>query len=275
MLAAQRLGQLVHVAVEQAHEFHHHPRAALRVGGAPGDLRLGGRGDGGVSSAFEASGTRACTSPVAGLKTSAKAARRALHMLAVDPVTDSCMGPPLGAGAQDSLAQMPASGKFPKAFCRNARGHGWTGTTCASSWPWRGLKACRARAGLRLDPATVGRRIARLEEALGARLFTKSPQGYALTEEGAAAAAPCRGCRAGDGAAPKRCAAQPGGLDGADPDRRAGWLRQLPAAAGLAADLRRQPGAGGADRRPAARLQPVESARPTWPSPSARPRRGG
>ncbi|RID93553.1 LysR family transcriptional regulator [Gemmobacter lutimaris] len=38
---------------------------------------------------------------------------------------------------------------------------------------------------LRLDPATVGRRIARLEEALGARLFVKSPQGYALTDEGA------------------------------------------------------------------------------------------
>ncbi|MEH7826767.1 LysR family transcriptional regulator [Gemmobacter denitrificans] len=38
---------------------------------------------------------------------------------------------------------------------------------------------------LRLDPATLGRRIARLEEGLGARLFLKSPQGYALTEEGA------------------------------------------------------------------------------------------
>jgi len=38
---------------------------------------------------------------------------------------------------------------------------------------------------LRLDPATVGRRIARLEEAMGARLFAKSPQGYALTDEGA------------------------------------------------------------------------------------------
>ena len=35
---------------------------------------------------------------------------------------------------------------------------------------------------LRLDPATVGRRIARLEEAVGARLFVKSPQGYGLTE---------------------------------------------------------------------------------------------
>ncbi len=38
---------------------------------------------------------------------------------------------------------------------------------------------------LALDPATVGRRIQRLEEVTGARLFAKSPQGYALTEEGA------------------------------------------------------------------------------------------
>jgi DNA-binding transcriptional LysR family regulator len=38
---------------------------------------------------------------------------------------------------------------------------------------------------LALDPATVGRRVARLEEAIGARLFAKSPQGYDLTEEGA------------------------------------------------------------------------------------------
>lgn len=37
---------------------------------------------------------------------------------------------------------------------------------------------------LKLDPATVGRRIARLEEATQARLFSKSPQGYALTDEG-------------------------------------------------------------------------------------------
>ncbi|KPP84801.1 MAG: Transcriptional regulator [Rhodobacteraceae bacterium HLUCCA08] len=37
---------------------------------------------------------------------------------------------------------------------------------------------------LRLDPATVGRRIARLEERLGTPLFVRSPQGYALTEAG-------------------------------------------------------------------------------------------
>ena len=38
--------------------------------------------------------------------------------------------------------------------------------------------------GLKIDPATVGRRVARLEESVGARLFTKTPQGYALTEAG-------------------------------------------------------------------------------------------
>ncbi|RUS59089.1 LysR family transcriptional regulator [Pseudorhodobacter sp. E13] len=37
---------------------------------------------------------------------------------------------------------------------------------------------------LRIDPATVGRRIARLEATLSARLFTKTPQGYALTADG-------------------------------------------------------------------------------------------
>lgn len=37
---------------------------------------------------------------------------------------------------------------------------------------------------LRLDPATLGRRMQRLEAALQATLFTKSPQGYALTEAG-------------------------------------------------------------------------------------------
>ena len=37
---------------------------------------------------------------------------------------------------------------------------------------------------LKLDPATVGRRVARLEQALDAPLFAKSPQGYVLTEAG-------------------------------------------------------------------------------------------
>lgn len=39
---------------------------------------------------------------------------------------------------------------------------------------------------LRLDPATVGRRIQKLETSLQTALFTKSPQGYALTEAGQA-----------------------------------------------------------------------------------------
>lgn len=37
---------------------------------------------------------------------------------------------------------------------------------------------------LGMDPATVGRRIARLEDGLNGALFVKSPQGYALTDLG-------------------------------------------------------------------------------------------
>ncbi|WP_333713417.1 LysR family transcriptional regulator [Yoonia sp.] len=38
---------------------------------------------------------------------------------------------------------------------------------------------------LKMDPSTLGRRIARLERSVGAALFVKSPQGYALTDLGA------------------------------------------------------------------------------------------
>jgi DNA-binding transcriptional LysR family regulator len=43
-----------------------------------------------------------------------------------------------------------------------------------------------SRAGrmLKVDPATVGRRVARLEADVGAPLFAKSPTGYALTDAG-------------------------------------------------------------------------------------------
>jgi len=37
---------------------------------------------------------------------------------------------------------------------------------------------------LKMDPSTLGRRITRLERSLGAALFVKSPQGYALTDLG-------------------------------------------------------------------------------------------
>ncbi|MEZ5752224.1 MAG: LysR family transcriptional regulator [Paracoccaceae bacterium] len=49
----------------------------------------------------------------------------------------------------------------------------------------RGESLSRAGKVLKLDAATVGRRIARLEDDLRARLFTRSPQGYILTDEGA------------------------------------------------------------------------------------------
>ncbi|MFW2545166.1 LysR family transcriptional regulator [Primorskyibacter sp. 2E107] len=48
----------------------------------------------------------------------------------------------------------------------------------------RGESLSAAGRVLRMDPATVGRRIARLEQGLGAALFVKSQQGYALSEPG-------------------------------------------------------------------------------------------
>lgn len=42
----------------------------------------------------------------------------------------------------------------------------------------------KAAPTLKMDPATLGRRITRLETTLGAALFHKSPQGYALTDRG-------------------------------------------------------------------------------------------
>lgn len=48
----------------------------------------------------------------------------------------------------------------------------------------RGGSLAEAARGLRLDPATLSRRVARLERVAGAALFLKSPRGYALTEAG-------------------------------------------------------------------------------------------
>ncbi|MCB1337867.1 MAG: LysR family transcriptional regulator [Maritimibacter sp.] len=48
----------------------------------------------------------------------------------------------------------------------------------------RGESLSAAAKVLRRDPATVGRRVTRLEEALGAALFVRTPAGYGLTEAG-------------------------------------------------------------------------------------------
>ena len=48
----------------------------------------------------------------------------------------------------------------------------------------RGESLSAAGRALKIDPATAGRRIARLEMRLGTPLFAKSPQGYGLSEAG-------------------------------------------------------------------------------------------
>ena len=67
---------------------------------------------------------------------------------------------------------------------------------------------------LRIDPATVGRRIARLEQDLGAPLFAKSPQGYAPTDAGMRLMTHAEGAEQAMGAAVEELAGQEGGLSG-------------------------------------------------------------
>ena len=67
---------------------------------------------------------------------------------------------------------------------------------------------------LKVDPATVGRRIARLEENLGAPLFAKSPQGYAMTDAGQRLLGHAERAESAMGAAVEELAGQAGALSG-------------------------------------------------------------
>lgn len=68
----------------------------------------------------------------------------------------------------------------------------WRGSVWALNWDdlkvflavARSESISAAGRGLSIDPATVGRRISRLEASLSSALFIKSPQGYELTREG-------------------------------------------------------------------------------------------
>ncbi len=73
---------------------------------------------------------------------------------------------------------------------------------------------------VRLDPATLGRRMARLEKALGVALFAKSPQGYALTDAGVDLLARAEAAETAMRAATTGLAGADGGVD-----RMTGQLR--------------------------------------------------
>lgn len=92
----------------------------------------------------------------------------------------------------------------------------------------RGESLSRAGRVLKLDAATVGRRVARLEEAMGARLFTRSPQGYLLTDEGARLVAPAEAIEAQMARAAEALAGPAEGISGqvriGAPDGAANYL---------------------------------------------------
>jgi DNA-binding transcriptional LysR family regulator len=78
----------------------------------------------------------------------------------------------------------------------------------------RGGGLSAAGRSLRMDPATVGRRVQRLEDRLGAALFLKSPQGYALTEVGERMVAPAEAAETGAEAATAAARGEVGALTG-------------------------------------------------------------
>lgn len=92
----------------------------------------------------------------------------------------------------------------------------------------RGESLSRAGRMLKLDAATVGRRVARLEAAFGARLFTRSPQGYVLTDEGARLIAPAEAIEAQMARAAEALAGPAEGISGqvriGAPDGAANYL---------------------------------------------------
>lgn len=92
----------------------------------------------------------------------------------------------------------------------------------------RGESLSRAGRMLKLDAATVGRRVARLEAAFGARLFTRSPQGYVLTDEGARLIAPAEAIEAQMARAAEALAGAAEGISGqvriGAPDGAANYL---------------------------------------------------
>ena len=71
-----------------------------------------------------------------------------------------------------------------------------------------------AAKSLRLDPATVGRRIARLERDVDAVLFVKSPQGYVLTQAGEQLLGHAEGAEQSMGGALAEVRGQDAGLTG-------------------------------------------------------------
>lgn len=81
---------------------------------------------------------------------------------------------------------------------------------------------------LKVDPATVGRRVARLETGFGAPLFAKSPVGYALTEAGQRLLGHAERIEQAMVAAQDEMAGQAGGLSGqiriGAPDGAANYL---------------------------------------------------
>jgi len=88
VFAGERLGQLVHVPVQEIDKLHHDTGAALRVGGGPAKLCFSGIGDCGVHLGLAGERDLRLNFACCRIVDVGVAARRAFDMLAVDKVTD-------------------------------------------------------------------------------------------------------------------------------------------------------------------------------------------
>src|ERR1700730_10918015 len=140
------------------------------------------------TSLCDASGTRACTSPVWGLKTSAN--RLDLPVTCLPPmkwgISRVIVPPNVDFGGQKHVDFRTYTRIFPNGLCMKSHMN--------ESFDWDALQSFLAvvRTGklttaarkMGIDHSTLSRRMAELERALQTKLFDRSVQGYALTPQG-------------------------------------------------------------------------------------------
>ena len=93
----------------------------------------------------------------------------------------SHLAPSFGRGTQGGIAFLQLRGRGQPAMMQAM--FNWDDVRYFLTLQREGTLAAAGTA-LMLDPTTVGRRLVKLEEGLGARLFDRTPTGYVLTEAG-------------------------------------------------------------------------------------------
>ena len=185
VLARKRFGKFVHIAVQKPDERHQNARAPLRICCAPSRLRR--RCDFHSLGDFARAGERKARLdlPCCWVEYVGEAAGLASYMSAINEVR-KILHVFLPFARKPTLAQTQRKDENKKNY------HAYLQRLVMQDWDDLRVFLATARAGtlsgagrtLKMDAATVGRRLARLDERMGRTLFLRSPSGYALTEDG-------------------------------------------------------------------------------------------